>query len=740
MKFKKLLLASIFLLAILTIGAVSASDNVTDSDALDTVDEITLDSEDSSEVLSDGSYYDEDFYIYVQENYTQGKRDWNSSELVYIASYSRNNSTIDVLIDDVEKQSISVTEGHFSVGTDENGIEYGIYYKNVYPTELGLDYGAHNLKVNVNGNTRINASINIAEKEDFTIFLQNPYYCEEEYWKTPSFLIIDSNNLNSGKLEVYVNGTRKLNYTVTNGDFEEIADCSNKSRYVAPSDLFAGYGKYNIQINFTENGVTKTLKDENVDVAKFAPTTNPKIELYFHFDTLIIPADNVAQIYLPREATGKLTISYNNVCNEPVDYSKGYGEHYIHSWDLNHLGENEITVKYVGDDFGTLTKTETVTVLPNITCPDYVKVGEGFALSLLTHEWVNGDLKVYDYAAGIKGKLLGSAEIYRHAGNQFSTASVKLSLLKAGLNRLCLDYYDYAQGHYEIFKEVYVIQNSEKVTVEIPSKVENGNSFDMTVNAPDIDFTFVQISVDGGDSEFVMLKNGTATKSISNLTDGRHTIRVFYDNQYYSNGEWLRDVYLNTFSVTVNMVATKLTAPKISTTYNVGKYLVITLKGANKGLAGKKVTVTLNGKSHDKTTDSKGQIRISSYNLAPKTYTVKIRFKEDKNYFASSVDSKIVVGKASPKITASNKAFKAKTKTKKYTITLRNNKKAPMKNKKVSLKVKGKTYYAKTNSKGKATFKITKLNKKGTFKAVIKRAADSYYKYASKTVKITVKK
>ena len=165
MKFKKLLLVSIFLLAILTIGAVSASDNVTDSDALNTVDEVTPDSNDSSEVLTDGSYYDKDFYIYVQENYTQGKRDWSSYELVYIASYSQNNSTIDVLVDDVEKQSIPVTDGHFSVGTDENGTEYGIYYKNVYPTELELDYGCHNLKVNVNRNTRINTLINIAERD-----------------------------------------------------------------------------------------------------------------------------------------------------------------------------------------------------------------------------------------------------------------------------------------------------------------------------------------------------------------------------------------------------------------------------------------------------------------------------------------------------------------------------------------------------------------------------------------------
>ena len=62
-----------------------------------------------------------------------------------------------------------------------------------------------------------------------------------------------------------------------------------------------------------------------------------------------------------------------------------------------------------------------------------------------------------------------------------------------------------------------------------------------------------------------------------------------------------------------------------------------------------------------------------------------------------------------------------------------------MKNTKVTLKVGGKTYAATTNSKGKATFKITKLTKKGKFTAVIKNSANKYYKSTSKSVKITIK-
>ena len=62
-----------------------------------------------------------------------------------------------------------------------------------------------------------------------------------------------------------------------------------------------------------------------------------------------------------------------------------------------------------------------------------------------------------------------------------------------------------------------------------------------------------------------------------------------------------------------------------------------------------------------------------------------------------------------------------------------------MKSTKVTLKVNGKTYSAKTNSKGKATFKITKLTKKGTYSASIVFAGNKNYNKVSKSVKIVVK-
>ena len=97
------------------------------------------------------------------------------------------------------------------------------------------------------------------------------------------------------------------------------------------------------------------------------------------------------------------------------------------------------------------------------------------------------------------------------------------------------------------------------------------------------------------------------------------------------------------------------------------------------------------------------------------------------------------VNKKASKIVAKKKTFKAKTKVKKYTITLKSGKK-PIKKVLVTLKVKGKTYKVKTNAKGKATFKIKNLKKKGKYTATIKFKGDKTYKSATKKVKITVKK
>ena len=174
--------------------------------------------------------------------------------------------------------------------------------------------------------------------------------------------------------------------------------------------------------------------------------------------------------------------------------------------------------------------------------------------------------------------------------------------------------------------------------------------------------------------------------------------------------------------------------------YNEGKYITVTLKD-NYGnvMANRPVVVNFNGKTGNYNTDAKGQIKLSIASLVPKTYQIDIDYLGDYRYKPISFKVNLVVKKAKAYLFASKKKFNAKTAVKKYRVTLKNNKNAAMKKVKVYLKVKGKTYTAKTNKKGQAIFKLKKLNRKGSYKAVITYKGSNCYNEAVKKVKIRVK-
>ena len=208
------------------------------------------------------------------------------------------------------------------------------------------------------------------------------------------------------------------------------------------------------------------------------------------------------------------------------------------------------------------------------------------------------------------------------------------------------------------------------------------------------------------------------------------TIRTGDNKKYALNS--------TTITVNVNKIPTVITASNIATVFNVKKNLVITLKDGNgKPISGASITVDLNG-AKTYTTGPKGQVKVPTKKNVPKTYTAKITFKGSDIYAKSSKNVKVTLKKGTPKITAKTKKFKVATKVKKYAITLKNNLNKAMAKSVVYMKVAGKTYKAKANSKGKATFKITKLKKKGTFKATITYKGNKYYNKVSKKATIKV--
>ncbi|WP_292885984.1 lectin like domain-containing protein [Methanobrevibacter sp. UBA212] len=182
-----------------------------------------------------------------------------------------------------------------------------------------------------------------------------------------------------------------------------------------------------------------------------------------------------------------------------------------------------------------------------------------------------------------------------------------------------------------------------------------------------------------------------------------------------------------------------LKASDLTKVYGKNGELVITLKDClGDPIANNFINVNINGNVVRIKTDSNGLARLA-VNLNPNTYAATISYAGNDEYSSAAVTAKIIIKKANLVMTAKKKTFKQKAKTKKYTITLKNDLKNPIKKVKVTIKVNKKVYSAKTNSKGKATFNLKKLTKKGTYKAVITFAGNKLYNKVTKKVKIKVK-
>ena len=237
-------------------------------------------------------------------------------------------------------------------------------------------------------------------------------------------------------------------------------------------------------------------------------------------------------------------------------------------------------------------------------------------------------------------------------------------------------------------------------------------------------------------------RNLNFTINSADLSPGIYTIKVIN----VEDDKTLSTAILTVKKVTtptniISSIPTKLISSDVTTIYKNKKYLVVTLKDDNNNvIKGANISINLKGikQLH---TDENGQAKLPIVSLIPKDYTAIITFKGNNNYEKSTAKAQITVKKATPKIIAGKKTYKQKVKIKKYVITLKDNKNKVIKNAKVLLNVKGKTYSVKTNSKGQAAFKITHLTKIGTFKATITYKGNLYYnKIVKKNVKIMVKK
>ena len=235
------------------------------------------------------------------------------------------------------------------------------------------------------------------------------------------------------------------------------------------------------------------------------------------------------------------------------------------------------------------------------------------------------------------------------------------------------------------------------------------------------------------------------TFTVNTDVDGFAKLDVdFVKGEYLVNSRFAGDSEYSAKSITNNIVVdpkpTAFTVSDVSvllTAVKKGYTYKVTLKD-NSGnvLANQKVTI--NGVEF--TTDGNGVVNYKLSASKAGNQKLTVNFAGDDKYAATTATATVKITKEATKLTAKKKTFKAKKKSKKYTVTLKDSKGKAISKAKLKIKVGKKTYTAKTNAKGKATFKIKKLTKKGKYTAKITFAGNNLYNKATKSVKITVKK
>jgi len=277
----------------------------------------------------------------------------------------------------------------------------------------------------------------------------------------------------------------------------------------------------------------------------------------------------------------------------------------------------------------------------------------------------------------------------------------------------------------------------------IPTPIGNINITSNTVelNSPDGNMANVILF-------HILVRDGASGLNITspiivaeNVLNGATGISIWFDdNEILSANNIILNETLdaNQYYGAKTLYTTEISTDNVAVKAgDAGKLYAYLFDNTGVALSNKDVTIVIDGEAQTVKTDDDGCASLDvKYASATTKYATIIYAGEGNLYKSSMATAKISVTKKATALTAAKTTLKVK-KAKKVTITLKSAGKA-VAGKKITIKVNGKTFSAKTNSKGKATISV-KVLKKGKFNAVVKFAGDGAYNAVTKTVKYTVK-
>lgn len=588
-----------------------------------------------------------------------------------------------------EKVTIIINQTTYTATTDENGIA---------TLELNLpSVGSYDVTAKFDGNANYNSSevkstINV---EFATVQLT----ANDDVEITPikgqfSFTLTDNKNKPIKNTKVIITFNNNPIEVITDENGIATLNLNNNGLTVGKYDISAKvvatavYSEATLNKTLTVVKATATIKSDNITVY----ANNGELIVYLvdedgnginGTNVTVKIASNPTQI-ITTDEEGKATLKLQleagnytasiNIQENPVYAASSVTANITVNENIIVLNAPAITVYYTNGKFRvhvadiTQKAIKDIRLIVNINGNDYVTFTDDGGVAIVN---INLPIGTYPVTVKFEGNTIFKAE------NINSTVNVVSSIEADDSVRSYNSPYD--------FRVVLNDENGNPVANQTVSLMVNGKAYSAKTDSEGV-LLFAQ-----------KLAIGTYAITVTNPATGEKTA--------------------NYVQITPRLIENK----NINAYFGanpVYKVRVIGDDGKAVG-AGEIVKITINGKTLNVKTDKNG---YASYKITlnAKTYTLTATYKGFK------VSNKVVI---KPVLTAKN-ISKKKAKKIKFTAKLVNSKGKPLKGKKITFKIKGKTYKAKTNKKGKATVTLKNL-KVGKYKITTK--------YGKSTIKNTIK-
>ena len=514
LKFNKFILVSLFLLAILTIGAVSAenqsNDAFTAETSAETVDTPISDAgeDDSSSEdvdLIGGSGSEEcDHNISVAGEYHANIQD--DCPIIYLELPSDANGNITVYIDEMEVYS-----------SEEGNIPYELYASDLDLSDYCFDGETYDIGIKYSGDSRYKG---FYETYQLNYTFKMSLYLPEEVWYGNSAIItVEIVDVYDEDVFLYVNGKK----------YTETFDWNGQAIFNITG---LKYGINEIKAEYPGGGdySAKTLSPTYINV-----TSKVDVKKYFSY-----VESGFASIKLPEDATGNFIIIIDGTEYYNAPILNGVANISISGMTI---GKHMINVTYTGEDYPVEDYNDSFMVAPIVNIPTKVHADDDFEITFEVPNDLTG--KMYcllkdspspqvtfkeSIVDGHATLTISGYEEYKNYDDEIATLEVFLYYIDGS---------KMIWGHEDSIK-IYDVSPDTVINVSIDkSYFKPDGSGEVVVYYDDLATGAIDVYIDGVYKNTVELYGGYYSSTLyydvdlDGLEYGNHTFEIKYSGDDY---------------------------------------------------------------------------------------------------------------------------------------------------------------------------------------------------------------